>query len=71
MEGRKKCLSLFVRLSGCRNADVHTTELVDLVVFNFRENDLFLQTDVLVDAAVERAGTDTTEVTNTRESDSD
>ena len=52
MEGRKKCLSLFVRLSGCRNADVHTTELVDLVVFNFRENDLFLQTDVVVAAAV-------------------
>lgn len=54
MEGSQKCLGLFVRLSGCRNADVHTTELVDLVVFNFRENDLFLQTDVVVAAAVEK-----------------
>ena len=50
------------------DADIHTTDLVHLVVLDFGEDQLLLQTEGIVAAAVKGVGVDTTEVTNAGQS---
>ena len=64
LECSHQSLGFFVGLGGRRDADIQTTEGVDLVVFDFREDDLFFDADVVVTATVEGATIDTAEVTN-------
>src|SRR5690554_5762677 len=49
--------------------DVQTTQGIDLVVIDFREDDLFLDTHAVVATTVEGLGIQTTEVTHTRQRD--
>src|SRR3981081_4371991 len=42
-----------VGLSSCRDADIQPAQRVNLVVFNFGENDLFFHTDIVVAATIE------------------
>src|SRR5512137_1795170 len=66
-EGSEKRLRFLVRLRGGRDADVHSPELVDLVVLDLRKDDLFLQADVVVAAAVEGTTRHAAEVAHARE----
>src|SRR3989442_1659077 len=54
-----------VGLSCRRDADIHTTQDVDLVVLNFGENDLLFHTDIVVTTTVECATRHPTEVAHT------
>ena len=49
-----------------RDRDVHAADRVDLVVGDFREDDLFLDAERVVAAAVERAGRHAAEVADAR-----
>ena len=69
MEAREKRLGFFVGLGRRRNGNVHTTDRIDLVVFDFRENDLFFEADVVVAAAVKGTARHTAEVADAREGD--
>src|SRR6187431_3268384 len=71
IEGIEQGLALLVVLRRRRNRDVHSPELIDLVVLDFRENDLFLDAEAEVAAAVERARIDAAEVANARDRDRD
>src|SRR5688572_30866247 len=62
IEGVEQGTALLVILRRRRNRDVHSPELIDQVVLDFRENDLFLDTEAEIAAAVERARVDATEV---------
>src|SRR3954470_2580617 len=64
IEGIEQGFALLVVLRRRGNRDVHSPELVDLVVLDFRENDLFLDAEAEVAAAIERARVDAAEVTN-------
>ena len=57
--------SLFVGLRGGGDRDVHTTQLLDLVVLNLGEDDLLLQAQAVVAAAVEGVSADAAEVADT------
>src|SRR5690606_19177169 len=70
-ERRQQSLGFVVVLRGGRDADVQPTDRVDLVVLDFRENDLFLDADVVVAATVKRTTIDTAEVTHAGQRDSD
>src|SRR4030081_1160467 len=54
-----------VGLRSCRDADVHTTQCVNLVVLNFGENDLLFHTDIVVTATIECSTRNTTEIAHT------
>src|SRR6185312_2062267 len=69
IEGIQQGLSLLVVLRRRGNRDVHSPELIDLVVLDFRENDLFLDAEAEVAAAVERARVDAAEVTDAGDRD--
>src|SRR5689334_20967426 len=60
-ERGEQCLALVVGLRAGREGDVHAADRVDLVVLDFREDDLFLDADVVVAAAIERTAGDATE----------
>src|ERR1700679_680401 len=51
------------------DGDVHATDLIDLVVLNLGENDLLLDTQAVVAAAVEGTGADAAEVPDARNRD--
>src|ERR1700721_2863861 len=48
------------------DGDVHATNLIDLVVLNLGENDLLLDTQAVVAAAVEGTGADAAEIPDAR-----
>ena len=52
----REALLLLRRFSCRRDTDIHTTQRINLVVLDFRENDLFLDTDVVVTTTIERFG---------------
>src|SRR5688572_32426076 len=64
IEGIEQGFAMLVVLRRRRNGDVHSPELVDLVVLDFRENDLFLDAEAEVATAVERTRVDAAEVTD-------
>src|SRR5712691_2917086 len=66
-EGGEQRARLVVGFRGGRNADVEPSQGVDLVVFDFRKDDLLLDTEAVVAAAVECAARNAAEVTDTRD----
>src|SRR5262245_30128517 len=70
-EGFKQGLARLVVLRRRGERDVHAPELVDLVVLDFRENDLFLDAQAVVATAIEGTRVDAAEVANTRDRDRD
>src|SRR3954468_8755798 len=64
IEGLEQGFALLVVLRRRGDRDVHAPELVDLVVLDFREDDLFLDAQAEVATAIERARVDAAEVTD-------
>ena len=54
----------FIGICGGYKADVHTADLLDLIVLDFGEDQLLFQTERVVAATVESVGVDTLKVTN-------
>src|SRR5882757_3224667 len=54
VESLEQCSAVTVIHRRRRNRDVHTPDLVDLVVLDLRENDLFFHAHAVVALAVER-----------------
>src|SRR5574343_387476 len=71
LEGLQQRLGFCISIRGGGDADVHTPERIDLVVLDFRENDLLLDTHVVVTLAIKTLARDTTEVPNARQRDGD
>src|SRR5574343_740943 len=71
LERLEQSLGFCIALGGRGDTDVHTPQSIDLVVFDFREDDLFFDAHVVVTLAVKTLAGDTTEVANTRQSDGD
>src|SRR6266704_824602 len=67
VKGCEQGARLVVGFRGGRDADVEPPENVDLVVFDFRKDDLLLDAKAVVAAAVECAARDAAEVTDTRD----
>src|SRR3569623_713628 len=70
-EGFQQRLGFFVGLGGGGNGDIYATHRVDRVEVDFREDDLFLDTEVVVATAIEGATGHTAEVAGTRQRDID
>src|SRR3990172_6184376 len=68
-ESGEKRPSFVVGFRGGGNADVHPPQGIDLVVLDFRENDLFFDAQAVVAAPVEGAAGNSTEVADTRDRD--
>src|SRR5581483_5182732 len=66
---QRSALTVVGRRRGYR--DIHAPDLVDLVVLDFRENNLFLHAHAVVALAVEGARRHTAKVTNARHRDAD
>src|SRR5882757_8497312 len=62
VESLEQCSAVTVIDRRCRNRDVHAPDLIDLVVLDLGENDLFLHAQAVVALAVERARRDAAEV---------
>src|SRR6201984_3254751 len=60
-KGGEQSFRFVVGLGGCRDADIHTAQRVNLVVLDLRENDLFLDADIVVTTTVKRTAIHTTE----------
>src|SRR6218665_2549825 len=60
-------LGFFVGPGRGGDADIETTQCIDLVVLDFRKNDLLLDADVVVAAALEGAARDAPKVTHPRQ----
>src|SRR3569833_977712 len=67
----EKRFRFVVSLRGGRDANVHIAQCVDLVVLDFRENDLFLDADVIVAETIECTPGNTSEVAHARQSNRD
>src|SRR6266480_956702 len=67
VKGGEQRARLVVRLRGGGDADVEPPQNVDLVVLDLREDDLFLDAQAVVAAAVECAARDAAEVTDARD----
>src|SRR5690349_18923708 len=71
IEGIEQGFALLVVLRRRGDRDVHAPELVDLVVLDFREDDLFLDAEAEVAATIERTRVDAAEVTDAGNRDRD
>src|SRR4030095_2263782 len=71
IEGIEQGLSLLVVLRRRGDRDVHAPELVDLVVLDLGEDDLFLDAQAEVATAVEAARVDAAEVPDAGDRDRD
>src|SRR5256885_390505 len=67
MKGGEQRTRLVVRFRGGGYADVEPPQNVDLVVFDLREDDLFLDAEAVVAAAVECAARDAAEISDARD----
>src|SRR5690606_15818315 len=65
VEGLKKCPRLVVRLGGRADDDVHSPDLIDLVVVDLGEHDVFLDAHREIATAVEALRVQPAEVTHT------
>src|SRR5450830_275348 len=70
-KGGEERFRFVVGLGGRGDRDVHTTQRVDLVVLDFREDDLLFDADVVVAAAIEGTAGNATEVTHARQGHGD
>src|SRR5471030_549834 len=67
-KGGEQSFRFVVGLGGRGDRNIHTTQRIDLVVLDFREDDLLFDTDVVVTTTIERTAIDTTEIANARQS---
>src|SRR5574343_833617 len=65
LECGEQSARLFVRLGSRRDADIHPTQSIDLVVLDFGEDDLFLDAQVVVTTTIKALASDTAEVADT------
>src|SRR4051795_2160955 len=70
-ESLQQRTSVFVGLGGSRDRHVETADLLNVVVVDFREDDLLAHAERVVAAAVERARVETAEVADTRKRNRD
>src|SRR3954466_8171335 len=70
-EAAQQRQGLVVRLGGGRNRDVQSSDLLDVVVVDLREDDLLADPERVVAAAVERAWVQAAEVADARQRDRD
>src|SRR5690554_1253348 len=64
-------VSFFIGLSSCADHDHETSNLVNLVILNFWENQLLTQADAVVSASVKGFFRNASEVTDARQRDAD
>src|SRR5690606_22256635 len=69
VEGAQQGATFIVRTGGGGQGDVQTTQSIDLVVIDFREDDLLLNTHAVVATTVEGLGIQAAEVTHARQGD--
>src|SRR5689334_8458150 len=69
IEQAQQLARLFIRLRRGGYDDVHSPDLVDLVVVDLGEDDLRLEAERIIAAAVERLGIEPAEVANARKRD--
>src|SRR4029079_2204920 len=69
VESRQQCARLVVGASGRADGDVHAPDVGDLVVIDFRENDVFLDAERVVAAPVEALRIQPAEVADARQRD--
>src|SRR5690606_19237033 len=67
----EKRFGFVVGLRGGGDADIHTTQCIDLVVLDLGENDLLFHTDVVVATTIECTTRHAAEVANARQRHSD
>src|ERR1044072_930319 len=70
-EGFEQGFAVLVVLRRRGDRDVHAPELVDLVVLDLGEDDLFLDAEAVVATAIERTRVDAAEVADARDRDRD
>src|ERR1700687_4431774 len=61
----EQCPAFIIALSSCYYGNIHSLDLVNLIVVNFRKNQLFLDAKGIVPFAVESFGGNPFEVTDT------
>src|SRR5574343_1013612 len=71
LERSQQRAGFFVSFSGSGDGDVHPAQRIDLVVLDFREDDLLTHTHVVVTATVKGLAVDATEITHARQRDGD
>ena len=64
----KQLAGLFVVVCGGYETNVHSANLIDLIVIDLREDQLLLNAHVVVATAIERVGVDASEVSYTGQS---
>ena len=62
---------LCVGVCGGYEYDIHTADLINLVILDLGEDELLLKAESVVTSAVEAVGVDTLEVTNSGESEAE
>ena len=67
VERLQQRLSFGIRLSGRADDDVHPADLIDLVVVNFREDDLLFDAHRIVTTAIEALAIKTAEIPDARQ----
>src|SRR5471032_692739 len=66
-KGGEQSFRFVVGLGGRGDRNIHTTQRIDLVVLDFREDDLLFDADVVVATAIEGAAIDATEIAHARQ----
>src|SRR5476651_1784759 len=66
-KGGEQSFRFVVGLGGRGDRNIHTTQRIDLVVLDFREDDLLFDADVVVATAIKRAAIDATEIAHARQ----
>ena len=69
VEGLEQGACFVVRFSGGNKGDIHAAHFINFVIFDFRENDLFLDTHVVVATTIEGISLDTAEIAHARQCD--
>ena len=68
-EHLQELFTFFVRLSGRGKYDLHTSDLINFIVIDFWENQLFGQAEAVVAATIEAFARNTMKVSNARQCD--
>src|SRR5690606_17430435 len=69
VEGAQQSTTFIIRPGGSGQSDVQTTQRIDLVVIDFREDDLLFHAHAVVAAAIKGLSIQAAEVANPRQGD--
>src|SRR5450759_35743 len=67
LEGGEERFGFLVGLRRRGDGNIHAPERIDLVVFDFRENDLLFDAHIVIAAAIERAGGNPAKISHARQ----